>query len=346
MSAIKKALVAATGIEAKRGEDDEDFKVRLIKAVADLDDKSWDKLSTEAQDWFNDAADAYKSKKALPPFGDEKEEKKEEKKEEPYTRRRRSSDDDDEKTAKKEEKPAKPKVGDLVSFKTKRGKEVKGVEVIEITDEFIAVKEDGEEVEYDLEKITNLTVDEKEERKEESSSRRRRSSGDDDDEKRAKKEDKNPIQECKKGDQVVIVTKRDRTVKGKVVEVTEEFVAVDTGDEEVEIDISKMASLTIDGGKEESSSRRRRSSEDADEKSSKKEEKDEPRKRTSSEENGGVSVTTRMRELIAEDPDAKMEDVAKLLKKEGLTYRDNTLKLVYADCHKFLGILRDKKRLK
>ena len=59
-----------------------------------------------------------------------------------------------------------------------------------------------------------------------------------------------------------------------------------------------------------------------------------------------MSVGTRIKEIIADDIEASEADIAKVLKKEGIAFKENTLKLNYVDCHKFLDILKAKKMLK
>jgi len=84
MSKIEKELLAATELKAKRGEDRQDLLGRIMKEVAELDDAAWDDLSQEAQDWFNDAADAKNAKaKTIPDFPDAEGDDEPEQEEEP-----------------------------------------------------------------------------------------------------------------------------------------------------------------------------------------------------------------------------------------------------------------------
>ena len=71
-----------------------------------------------------------------------------------------------------------------------------------------------------------------------------------------------------------------------------------------------------------------------------------PAPRASAKANGGVSVTTRIRELIAGDLTMSKGEVGKQLRTEGLEFRDNTLDLTYAETHKVVTAMRDAGQLK
>lgn len=324
MSKIQKELSDATEVTKKRGQDEQEFLKALIKAVSDLKDPEWNKLSTEAQDWFNEAADLMNKKKDLPAFPDA-----EAAPAEPATRTR---------SAKKEE-PAKadPQVGDTVTIVTKRNKTITG-KIVEIDKEVIVVDSDGEELEVAHDRIDTLTIASDEPKK---SSRRK--AADDEPEVPA-------VAEPKVGDNITAITARDKTYSGEVVEVEDDLIVIKDADgEELELTPSKLKSLIIAAAEVKSS--RRKAADDGDDepktRGAKKEDAagDKP-KRTSAKDNGGVSATVRMRELIIDDMDAKVEDIAKQLKKENIQYRDNTLNLVFADVHKLLAIMRAKKVIK
>lgn len=330
MSKILKQLCEVTEVNQKRGEDEADFKKRLIQAISELNDEDWNSLSAEAQDWFNDAVDAMNAKKDIPAFPDAE-------KEEPTSRRRSSKDPEpaaaEPKSSRRgaaKEAPADVGVGDKVVVTNKRGKTFEG-EIVEMDDEIVVLKEaDGEETEIARDRIESMVAAKKEEPK----SGRRRAADDD-------KDPEPAVVEPKEGDEIEAVTARDKTVKGKVVEVADDLVVVDDGDGEIELAPSKLKSLKILGGKtkEEPKSSRRGAAKDKDSADEKK-----PRTRSTNKE--GVSATVRMRELIAEDFDRSRDDVDKLLKKEGLEFRPNTLDLVFADCHKFIKILDAAGKLK
>ncbi len=326
MSKIQKELIEATGVEKKRSEDNDAFLKRLVSKTSDLDDKAWNGLSTEAQDWFNSAADAINAKQAIPEFPDE--EKEEEEK--PATRRRSAKEEP------AETKAADPgaKVGDSVKITTKRGKEVSG-KVVEIDDEMVVVEVDGEEVEHQRSRIESIVIVGGTAAK---SSRRKPA---EEDEPEAPK-----VAEPQVGDQITAVTKKGKEYSGKVIEIEDGCIVIASGDDELELDPDKLESLTIASAK---SSRRKPAEEDEPKTSSRRSAKEEPEakaKKTTAKDNGGVSATGRMRELIVEDVSASIEDIDKAMKKEGLVYKDNTLALVYADAHKIIKLLREAKKLK
>jgi hypothetical protein len=64
MSAIK-PLVKATGCKPKADEDRQDYLVRLVTAVSEMQEDDWAKLPDDSQDWVNDAITAIKAKKEV-----------------------------------------------------------------------------------------------------------------------------------------------------------------------------------------------------------------------------------------------------------------------------------------
>lgn len=55
---------------------------------------------------------------------------------------------------------------------------------------------------------------------------------------------------------------------------------------------------------------------------------------------------TRIRELIIGDLKMTQDEISKVLKKEGLEFRDNTLALNYTEAHKLIEMLRVAGKLK
>lgn len=321
MSKIQQELMEACEISERKIKDlDRQAILKLILAgTNDMSDKEFDKLSDEAADWCNAAADAINAKaKELPEFPDFKAPADDE----GSSRRRRASSKEDEAdapTGSKEITDAKK--GQAVRIVTKRGKDVSG-HVVEIDKEVIVIKTgDGDEQEFDRERIDKMYG-----LAEEGSSRRK-----------ADDEADDPI---KVGAEVKVVTKRGKEVTGKIVELNEDLLVIDDGKEEVEFDRDRVESITpVKATKEEGSGRRRSSAKDE------KEDKGEGKNTRASNE-AGVSVGTRIKELLAEDPEMSMEDIGKKLDKEGIAYKENTLQLNYRDCMKFLEVLKAAKRLK
>jgi len=316
MSAIEKTLVDLD-IKPKRNEDRQDFLRRAAKEVAALPDKDWDALSDEAQDWANSVVDAINAKaKVLPDFPDLVVEQPE-----TETRSRRSApkDDADDKKGTPGTKaidPSKVKVKMAVKVVTKRGKELSGT-VIEIDKEVLVLRQgNGDEEELNIDRIETIyTLD----------------TGADDD------AEADPI---KVGAEVVVTTKRGKELSGKIVELDGELLVLATADGEEELMRDRVESIKVKGGRAaaepETKSRR----------SAPKDEGGEATDKKRSSNPAGVSVGQRIKELIAEDPSASIDDIDKALTKEGLEYKETSLKMNYADCHKFLECLKAAKRLK
>jgi ribosome maturation factor RimP len=308
MSKIQAELAEATEVTLKRGGDRQEFLIALLKAIAKLSDKEWEKLSQEAQDWFNEAADAQNAKaKTIPDFPDlEKEETKEEK----TTGRRGATVDKVEESV--------MKVGQQVKLTTKRGKVIEG-KVVELDKEVVVVKTaDGEE-ELALDRIESKEI----------------FHGD------AGGADDGPADPIKVGVTVTLITKRGKEYVGKIVELDGDLVVLDVDGKDEEFDRGRVESITpvkAKGKDEEKTTGRRGASKD------KVDDADADKKRSSNP--AGVSIGTRIKELIADDMDATEADLAKILKKEGIEFRENTLKLNYSDCHKFLDVLKAKKLIK
>jgi hypothetical protein len=312
MSKILKELLAATELKAVRNEDQQDTIKRVMKGVEGLNDKAWEGLSQDAQDWFNSAADALNAKKKVLPYFPDAEESEPEK-EEPKASRRGAS--------KEADKPAEPKLKDVVKITTKRGKTETGT-VVEIDDEVIVLKYgNGEEAEFNRDRLESIEV-----------AGGNDAGGDDE-----------PDDGIKVGAEVTVVTKRGKEVTGKLVEMDDEFIVLDVDGKDEEFSRDRVESVSPVKGKakadakEEPKSSRRGASKEADKPA------DEKPKRAS---NGEVSIGTRIKDLIADDLEATEADIAKILKKEGLEFRENTLKLNFVDCHKFLVILKAKKLIK
>lgn len=319
-AALKKELVEATECTPKRGEDDQKYLGRLVAAVADLEDEGWDELSPEAQAWYNDSAASLNKGKEVKGF------------EEEAAAPSRSSG---RRGAAKKEDPAdgveyEPEVGDSVIVTTKRGKTIQG-EVVEVDADILVIKDaDDEEHEFDPAKIDSVTKVE-----EEKPNRSARGA--------AKKEDPADDDEIKVGDNVVAVTNRGKEITGKVIEIDGEVLIIEDADgEEEEIDTSKLKSLKVAAPADKSGRSSRQSKgvkPDAPEKAGRA-------PKVSKEDNGGVSVTTRIREIILDDLEADVVAVEKVLKKEKLAYKEATLKLIYSEVHRLIGMMKERKLIK
>lgn len=307
MSKIQEELMKATGLEKKRNESRQDLLLRLMLATKDLKDPEWDDLSQKAQDWFNDAADAKNAKASeLPEFPDLEKAEPEAK-----TSRRGSS--------KKETSDRLAKVGDTVTIETLRGKVVTG-KVVELDADVTVLEVDGKEEEFAVDRIKSCEIQNDSQGEEEN--------------------DEAEEDVVKVGKTVTVVTKRGKEVTGKIVELDDEVLVLDVDGKDEEFDRGRVESIKPAGGAKEETSTRRRGSSD------KAEDKGEPEGKAKRVSNEGVSIGTRIKELIADNLDADEAAIGKILKKEGLEFKDNTLKLNFVDAHKFVTILKTKKLLK
>lgn len=319
MSKIEKELASATGVEPKRGEDRQEYLARLIAGTGKLPDKDWDKLTEEAQEWYNKAADvqnansdARKAKgdkaslKDLPDFPDLE---KETEAEAPRRGSRRST------SSEPAEETAVMKVGSQVTLTTKRGKTIKG-EVVELDKEVVVVKTDDGEEEVALDRIDSKTIHHGH--------------------KAADSDDDGPADPIKVGAEVVLKTKRGKEVSGKIVELDDEVVVLSVDGKDEEFSRDRVDSITL-AKAATTSTRRGAKSEPASEPEAKS-------KRSSNEP--GVSIGTRIKDLIAEDLERNEEDIAKILKKEGIDFKENTLKINFSEAHRLIESLRKYKRIK
>lgn len=321
MSAIQKEVVKLLDVDVpKKAADRPDFLLAVVRGIGKLPDEQWNNMSAEVQNWYNEAVDLKNAKKDLVDFPDFQAE------EDPAPRRRSAaSDDKDEPAAgtRVEVKEKDLKEGMVINLVTLRGKEDTG-HVIEVVKGVLAIRRgNGEEIEYDLERVDKMYTLAAAKEEAEEGGRRRRSSADD--------EPEDPV---KVGAVVTLVTARGKEVSGEIVELTKDLIVLKEGKEEVEYPRDRVKSVTVfKADKEERTSRRAAAADD----------KDDAKTRS---DNGGVSVGQRIRELVLDNMDATQDDIEKLLKKEKLEFKGNTLSINYKDTHKFLSLLKERKMLK
>ena len=314
MSKIEKILCEAGEVKRKRDEDDQAYYVRLGLAIQELPDAEWNKLDSAAQDWVNDVADAVAAKSPIKGFPDA------EKAEEPATpTRRRAASQEAAEPAKAE--AYEPKLKDVIALVTKRGKSITG-KIVELDKDVMVVETaDGEE-EVDRDRIANIGlagkgfVGAKED------------------------EPAGPV-EPKVGDTVTITTKRDKVITGELVELTEEDLVLKVDGKEEEFSRDRLIDIKVHGATKaaEQAPTGRRGSSASAEPIKGKEEAPADGKRSRASNGPGVSVGMRIRELIIADLKAPADDIAKILDKEKLEYRRNTLDLNFAEAHKMIGLL-------
>lgn len=338
MNKVEQELQGASDCEPKKGEDRVDYLVRLMKATAALSEKEWDKLSPEAQAWYNTNADkrnaAKKAGKDIPDPADFEAEE-----EEPKGRKTKAAEKDTEKGADKGEATAVEKLeeGQRVKIITTRDKEIAG-EVVENSKrkEFVVIKDaEGEEHELDYAKVESVEVF-------------HGTAG-------TKDEQGGGDTEPAVGDEVEITTKRGKTIKCTITAMDDDSIEFEDKDGKDDIGRERVESIKVvkkakagakpakAAAKEEEPAGRRSSKTDDGEKGGKD---DEPEKRTRTTNEGGVSVGLRIKELVAENLDATEEEIVKMLTKEKLAFKENTVHLNYVECHKFVDILKARKLLK
>jgi hypothetical protein len=310
MSNIQKQLAAATEVEPSKRKNEEptsqDYMKRLAVAVGELSDDEWGKLSKDAQDWYNSAADALKLGQEIPAYQDMAPAA--------TTTRRR--------TAAAEPAPYEPAVGQKVAITTKRGKSMEGT--IAELDKDGLVLDDGTELDHD--KIATISL------LDEGSAGAAEPEG-----------PKDPAV----GDTVQVETARGKVIMGNISSMDgDDLVLVDGTGEEHELTKSKLKSIVVKVPAASGGRGAAISAKDTPKPAETKPAADDKPKRVTANSNGGVSATQRMRELICADMAAKKEDIAALLKKESLEFKQATLDLIYSDSHKLIGILRDLKKLK
>ena len=150
-------------------------------------------------------------------------------------------------------------------------------------------------------------------------------------------------------DQVRLVTKRGKEVEGKLVEFDDDVLIVDTGGKEEEFGRDRVEKIEVLGGSRSASpTPTPAASAPARRGSAKPAEPEKPAAgdRSRSSNPGKPSVSQRIQELLAEDPEVTEEAAGKQLKKEGIEFKDNTLQLTFRSYANFLKVLKAAGRLK
>lgn len=336
MSKIRAELVATAGAKLKpiRGEPDESFLKRLVATIGnDIDDATWDKISTAAQDWNNKAADAVKANGPLPEFPDA-----EKPAAAPATRSRRSVAP--EPAAAPETVAYEPAVGDEVTVTTARGRTVQGI-VVEVVDGMVILNPEGEngakeaDEEFPIDRCTFIPVEPELE-------------GDGDQDADTSGVNENP----EVGDTLEVVTARDKTIVGKVDEIGDDsIILIDAAGADHTVIPSKLKSLTIKvkGGAAAEpepapapTGRRGRTTAAATPAAAPAEEAKPGRSKNAP----GVSLGARVIALMCADPGLTLEALDAQLTKEGIAFRDTSSKMIRSDTLKVIDCLKALKKLK
>lgn len=311
MSKIHKELETATEIKPSTRLNetitDQAYLKRLVLGVQDLAEAAWDALPRPTQDWYNTAIDAIEKNENIPGFPDMEAAS--------VTTRRRGAS---EPAAAVEMVSTDAKKHDKVSVTTKRGVVHVG-EVVEADAQGLVLDVDGKDVELDHDKIDKIAMQ----------------AG------HGKLDSGAVIADPEVGDTVQVLTKRGKTILGNITEMTEtELVLKDVAGEVHELAKDRLESVVVKsknvGRQPAAVASRAGVASTAPDKTA----------RTTPAINGGVSITTRIREIVADNLNAKKDQVAEVLKKEGLEFKQATLDLTFGDMHKIIGILRDRKIIK
>lgn len=326
MSKIQKELAEATGKKPESGQSikDEAYVKELMRGVAKLSDGDWDKLSTDAQKWYNASADSVKAGKGVVAFPDAEAE-------EEAPRSRRRADPEDEKPA----TSAKPAKGDKVAVETVKGNKYEG-KVVAPDDDGYLVLDDGGKDELSL-KWANIKscepVGAKKEEQPAEEGRRSRRRGED--------EDPPAAADPKVGDTVEIKTKRGTIKVGNVIELKPgKMIAVkDAAGDEFEYEADRIESITVkvSAGGAEPEGRRRRGGEDEDAPRS-RDSKGDKDKDEGDKKDMGIGEKARL--YIVKNQGLSKDEFVKAALKEWPTAKENTLRLIYGDVHKLLGMLK------
>lgn len=330
MSKIREELLEATDISQKDNESSQDFGARLMRAVANLDDKIWNKLSDEAVDWYNKSCD---EGKALP-FPDEKLAK-----EEAPRRRGRAAESEKEETP--ASKPYKPAVGDEVTITTNRGKTNTG-KIVEIGDESIVIEVAGEggeveELEYTRSRLESIVPVKTKEEEPAKSSRR----------KPADEEQEEPqgAPKLEVGQTVEVTLKRnDKVYSGELLEFddAEGTLVLAIGDDEREFTRDQLKLLRIT----KEAPTRSRSKPSADDKPAGKEDHEDGKRSRRSRSDGKPGLGVRVAQLFAEDMKIELPALLKALSKEDYEFKEASVKMRLSDCQVVAAALKEAGKLR
>ena len=206
---IKDLITGTAKLTQKRGEDEQDFIQRCVKVIQEVSDEEWNALGQDAQEWFNAAVEALNDGRTAPAFPEEE-------KAAPARGGRKTA-------AKEEAGPASDVVGAEVKVTTARGKEIIGT-IVEIDeDSMVVVDGEGTEHEFDRTRVKSVEF--------------------------LNAEEEAATGEPAVGDDVIITTKRGTTAEGKIVEMDDEVVILDTGNgQDTEYARSRIGSMVLKGG--------------------------------------------------------------------------------------------------
>ena len=207
---VKEKVLGIAKIAPKRGEAEQEFLKRVVAIITEVNDADWKALGQDAQEWFNEAVDALNDNKEVAPFPEEK----------PAAPARASRTKKEEPV---QEEAGSDVVGAEVKVTTARGKEIIGT-IVEIDADSMVVKDDeGEEHEFDRTRVKSVEF--------------------------LNQGGTEESAEPAVGDDVILTTKRGTVAEGKIVEMDDEVVILDTGNgQDTEYVRSRIGSMVVKGG--------------------------------------------------------------------------------------------------
>lgn len=349
MSKILAAALAATGLTVQTGEAPTALYTRIYAAADGLDDAQFLAMGQPTMDWVNAVGDALINK--LPPPSPPDTEAT------AATGRRRGGTTPAPTPAPSPEPEPEaqydPEVGHVVKLANQRGAEFQG-EVVEVTDEFVALRHDnGDELEYDwanVASIAQVLPPEPEPEPAPAATGRRRAGG----------TTTAPVvsNEPEVGDTLQVVTARGATIMGKLLEQTDtDIVLQDATGAEHELVKARLKSVTVKakgsqptaGAPAEASAPAatgRRRGGTAPTATETPATAPAGTRRVTRATNGGVSASSRMRELVCADPAMTKEGLIAKLAAEKLEANPNTVALTYAEIQKTIAELKRLGKLK
>lgn len=328
-SKIRDAMVAASKLTPKRGESDEEFITRVHYVVgSELPDAEWKALPGDVQDFNNVLAEAIDNKQPLPPFPDEVADTK------PAGRRRGAAGATGVETF-------VPSIGAPVIITTKRGQTKTGI-IVELTDTEVVINkkgDDGEKADDEEFTLANVTITAAPPVLNQASANEQAEAG---------KEDEPGVPQI--GDTITVITARDRTITGNVMEIdesTDMLVLKDAAGADHELTISRLKSTVIKvrakpvagaagaaagpanklgvADPVAPTTNRRRGAPAADKKAADKP-ADKPAEDTAAEKPNVGSI---IRSVLVENPDATQDECEAALKKAGLPFSPVTVRVAY-----------------
>lgn len=318
--------MAAAGLTGpKRGESEDAFLVRMQAVISkEISQEAWDALSEKAQDWNNDAADAILAKKPLPPFPDAPAP-------EPAapaaSTRRRGGTPAVAGGVAQQTDAFDPQLGDAVVATTKRGKVVEGV-IVAMDEGSVTLNAEGEagpkENDVDIVRAGTVIVL--------SNTPAAAAAGP-----AVKAGPENVgadegIADPEIGDTVQVVTVRGKTLMGVIEEMDGEggFALKEATGEIVDLTVKMIASWTMKAKgappapAPAPAATGRRGAAPAPAPA--------PAEKAARSSNApGVTVGGRVRELLVNDPSLTVEQVSATMKKEGIEFRDASVKMIHKD---------------